>query len=162
MQWRGNFKLLWMCWFALWPVVFFYHSPVNGTLVRQPPLSKSLILVAILCSLCPSTCTEQGQTCWVSSFTASMQILLTSQGALQRPSRLVFTDVANAINAWTVPAPALGSCWDWAGWSQQTSDFLQARPVHWAQLVTLLVCVTNGHKHWELLSLWEANPLWWQ
>uniref|UniRef100_A0A8C8RK66 Chromosome 3 open reading frame 18 n=1 Tax=Pelusios castaneus TaxID=367368 RepID=A0A8C8RK66_9SAUR len=26
-------------------------------------------------------------------------ILLTSQGALQRPSRLVFTDVANAINA---------------------------------------------------------------
>ncbi|XP_052632807.1 uncharacterized protein C3orf18 homolog isoform X2 [Harpia harpyja] len=27
------------------------------------------------------------------------QILLTSQGALQRPSRLVFTDVANAINA---------------------------------------------------------------
>uniref|UniRef100_A0A8C9LCP5 Chromosome 3 open reading frame 18 n=1 Tax=Pavo cristatus TaxID=9049 RepID=A0A8C9LCP5_PAVCR len=27
------------------------------------------------------------------------KILLTSQGALQRPSRLVFTDVANAINA---------------------------------------------------------------
>uniref|UniRef100_A0A669Q6X6 Chromosome 3 open reading frame 18 n=1 Tax=Phasianus colchicus TaxID=9054 RepID=A0A669Q6X6_PHACC len=27
------------------------------------------------------------------------QVLLTSQGALQRPSRLVFTDVANAINA---------------------------------------------------------------
>ncbi|KAF1481374.1 hypothetical protein FQV11_0011835, partial [Eudyptes moseleyi] len=27
------------------------------------------------------------------------RILLTSQGALQRPSRLVFTDVANAINA---------------------------------------------------------------
>ncbi|KGL98278.1 Uncharacterized protein C3orf18, partial [Charadrius vociferus] len=26
-------------------------------------------------------------------------ILLTSQGALQRPSRLVFTDVANAVNA---------------------------------------------------------------
>ncbi|KFQ11641.1 Uncharacterized protein C3orf18, partial [Leptosomus discolor] len=41
----------------------------------------------------------QSKTCWVSSFTASMQILLTSQGALQRPSRLVFTDVANAINA---------------------------------------------------------------
>ncbi|XP_019360172.1 PREDICTED: uncharacterized protein C3orf18 homolog [Gavialis gangeticus] len=27
------------------------------------------------------------------------KILLTNQGALQRPSRLVFTDVANAINA---------------------------------------------------------------
>ncbi|XP_003210026.1 uncharacterized protein C3orf18 homolog isoform X1 [Meleagris gallopavo] len=27
------------------------------------------------------------------------KVLLTSQGALQRPSRLVFTDVANAINA---------------------------------------------------------------
>ncbi|KFP40145.1 Uncharacterized protein C3orf18, partial [Chlamydotis macqueenii] len=39
------------------------------------------------------------QPCWVSSFPASMQILLTSQGALQRPSRLVFTDVANAIHA---------------------------------------------------------------
>ncbi|KFQ81157.1 Uncharacterized protein C3orf18, partial [Phaethon lepturus] len=42
---------------------------------------------------------SQSKICWVSSFTASMQILLTSQGALQRPSRLVFTDVANAINA---------------------------------------------------------------
>ncbi|KFV67516.1 Uncharacterized protein C3orf18, partial [Dryobates pubescens] len=41
----------------------------------------------------------QSKACWGSSFTASMQILLTSQGALQRPSRLVFTDVANAINA---------------------------------------------------------------
>ncbi|KFP64821.1 Uncharacterized protein C3orf18, partial [Cariama cristata] len=42
---------------------------------------------------------SQSKICWVSSFTASMQILLTSQGALQRPSRLVFTDVASAINA---------------------------------------------------------------
>ncbi|KFW04758.1 Uncharacterized protein C3orf18, partial [Eurypyga helias] len=42
---------------------------------------------------------SQSKTRWGSSFTASMQILLTSQGALQRPSRLVFTDVANAINA---------------------------------------------------------------
>ncbi|KFO86867.1 Uncharacterized protein C3orf18, partial [Buceros rhinoceros silvestris] len=46
-----------------------------------------------------SSQTSQSKICWVSSFTASMQILLTSQGALQRPSRLVFTDVANAINA---------------------------------------------------------------
>lgn len=30
---------------------------------------------------------------------AALQVLLPSQGALQRPSRLVFTDVANAINA---------------------------------------------------------------
>ncbi|KFO57952.1 Uncharacterized protein C3orf18, partial [Corvus brachyrhynchos] len=30
---------------------------------------------------------------------APLQVLLTSQGALQRPSRLVFTDMANAINA---------------------------------------------------------------
>ncbi|KFO75992.1 Uncharacterized protein C3orf18, partial [Cuculus canorus] len=42
---------------------------------------------------------SQSKPCRVSSFTASTQILLTSQGALQRPSRLVFTDVANAINA---------------------------------------------------------------
>ncbi|XP_010019920.1 PREDICTED: uncharacterized protein C3orf18 homolog [Nestor notabilis] len=34
-----------------------------------------------------------------SSQASQSKILLTSQGALQRPSRLVFTDVANAINA---------------------------------------------------------------
>ncbi|XP_067424158.1 uncharacterized protein C3orf18 homolog isoform X2 [Emydura macquarii macquarii] len=34
-----------------------------------------------------------------SSQATQSKILLTSQGALQRPSRLVFTDVANAINA---------------------------------------------------------------
>ncbi|XP_031454425.1 uncharacterized protein C3orf18 homolog [Phasianus colchicus] len=34
-----------------------------------------------------------------SSQASQSKVLLTSQGALQRPSRLVFTDVANAINA---------------------------------------------------------------
>ncbi|XP_015729994.1 uncharacterized protein C3orf18 homolog isoform X2 [Coturnix japonica] len=34
-----------------------------------------------------------------SSQASQSKILLTSQGTLQRPSRLVFTDVANAINA---------------------------------------------------------------
>ncbi|KFQ33985.1 Uncharacterized protein C3orf18, partial [Merops nubicus] len=42
---------------------------------------------------------SQSKTPWVSPSAASTQILLPSQGALQRPSRLVFTDVANAINA---------------------------------------------------------------
>lgn len=34
-----------------------------------------------------------------SSQASHSKVLLPSQGALQRPSRLVFTDVANAINA---------------------------------------------------------------
>lgn len=33
------------------------------------------------------------------SLTVSLQTTLPSQGTLQRPSRLVFTDVANAIHA---------------------------------------------------------------
>ncbi|XP_029455394.1 uncharacterized protein C3orf18 homolog [Rhinatrema bivittatum] len=43
---------------------------------------------------------EHGRDAVSSSSQASQsKILLTSQGQLQRPSRLVFTDVANAINA---------------------------------------------------------------
>lgn len=54
-QWWGNFKLVWICWLALWPVVFFCHDLVNATLLSQPPLNKGQNLVTILCSLCPCT-----------------------------------------------------------------------------------------------------------
>lgn len=75
------------------------HRTSPSSVTSFAVLSKGLDLVTVLHSLCPGPCTKVRHTCWVSSFTASMQILLTSQGALQRPSRLVFTDVANAINA---------------------------------------------------------------
>lgn len=38
--------------------------------------------------------------------TCPLQTLTTSQGTTQRPSRLVFTDVAKALNAWRLPSTA--------------------------------------------------------
>lgn len=84
-----------MCCLTLQPVVFSCHSLVNALLARQPPLEG----VNQVPGRQPVSEPSPEPRLAGSELSCSLQVLLTGQGALQRPSRLVFTDVANAINA---------------------------------------------------------------